>query len=687
MCDACNALNVSRRRLLEGMALAGTGVFAATAPQGVALALDGFAGLTDEVKDASSLTEAANVVWYDKLDFEDRSEYENATRNLIAVPDALEICDDAGRVIWRQKAYTFVEGADAPAPANPSLWENTRNNHVYGLFKVIDGIYQVRGYDMANLTLIEGQTGWIVIDTLMSVECTRAAMALVGEHLGERPVKAVIISHPHIDHYGGIKGVVSEEEAAKASMSLEEQLAGDKVPIIVPEHFEEHAVSENSYAGRAMGRRAAYQYGAYLEKGPQGSLAMGIGIGQSLGTTSYISPSLEIAQTGTELVIDGVTIQFQLTPGTEAPAEMNMWFPELKALWVAENCCGTLHNLYTLRGAQVRDGNAWAKYIMEAVGLYGTQVEVAFQSHNWPHWGNEVVNEYLVNTAAMYKFINDQALSMLNQGMVSSEIAESIALPAELEKCWYTRQYYGTVAHNARAVYQRYMGWYDANPVHLNDLGPEKYAAKLASYLGDPAAVLERARADFEQGEYQWVAQITNTLVFADPQNTEARLLCADALEQLGYQAESGTWRNCYLTAALELRHGNQALVQTTVNTSSDMRNNMGAELILDYLGIALDKTALADRDFKVNVTCTDTGQTFVLRFKNGPMLHTETVPVDDASLTFAGPKSGLLTLMGGDAAAVRSVLEVTGDEELFGELCRSFTALNGAGLFNIIEP
>ena len=474
---------------------------------GAALALDGFADLTDEVKDASSLTEAVNVAWYDKLDFEDRSEYENATRNLIAAPDALEICDDAGRVIWSQKAYTFVEGADAPAPANPSLWENTRNNHVYGLFKVIDGIYQVRGYDMANLTLIEGQTGWIVIDTLMSVECTRAAMALVEEHLGERPVKAVIISHPHIDHYGGIKGVVSEEEAAKASMSLEEQLAGDKVPVIVPEHFEEHAVSENSYAGRAMGRRAAYQYGAYLEKGPQGSLAMGIGIGQSLGTTSYISPSLEIAQTGTELVIDGVTIQFQLTPGTEAPAEMNMWFPELKALWVAENCCGTLHNLYTLRGAQVRDGNAWAKYIMEAVGLYGTQVEVAFQSHNWPHWGNEVVNEYLVNTAAMYKFINDQALSMLNQGMVSSEIAESIELPAELEKCWYTRQYYGTVAHNARAVYQRYMGWYDANPVHLNDLGPEKYAAKLASYLGDPAAVLERARADFEQGEYQWVAQ------------------------------------------------------------------------------------------------------------------------------------------------------------------------------------
>lgn len=291
------------------------------------LALDDFADLTDEVKDASSLTEAANVVWYDKLDFEDRSEYENATRNLIAAPDALEICDDTGRVIWSQKAYTFVEGADAPASANPSLWENTRNNHVYGLFKVIDGIYQVRGYDMANLTLIEGQTGWIVIDTLMSVECTRAAMALVEEHLGERPVKAVIISHPHIDHYGGIKGVVSEEEAAKASMSLEEQLAGDKVPIIVPEHFEEHAVSENSYAGRAMGRRAAYQYGAYLEKGPQGSLAMGIGNGQSLGTTSYISPSLEIAQTGTELVIDGVTIQFQLTPGTEAPAEMNMWFP------------------------------------------------------------------------------------------------------------------------------------------------------------------------------------------------------------------------------------------------------------------------------------------------------------------------------------------------------------------------
>lgn len=669
------------------MALTGAGVFASATLAGCASAAQTPLNLSADQKGATDITAEANQAWYGKLDFSDASEYENATRNLIASPDTLEIQDDEGNVVWSQKAYAFVEGADAPDSANPSLWEDTRNNHVYGLFKVVDGIYQVRGYDMSNLTLIEGETGWIVFDTLMSVECSKAALALANEHLGERPVKAVVISHSHVDHYGGIKGIMSAEEAATEDTPIDEQLSGGKIPIIVPQGFLEHAVSENIYAGHAMSRRAAYQYGGYLEKGPQGSLAMGIGNGQSSGTTSFIRPSYEVRSTGEWLTIDGVRMQFQLTPGTEAPAEMNIWIPSHKALWVAENCTGTLHNLYTLRGAQIRDGNAWAKYLTEAVTLYGASAEVAFQSHNWPHWGNATVNEYLVNTAAMYKFINDQALSMLNNGKTSAEIAHEITLPAELEKNWYTRQYYGTVAHNAKAVYQRFMGWYDANPAHLHELPPEDFAKKMLGYLGDADAVLRKAAEDFERGEYQWVAQITNLLVFADPENEDARLLCADALEQLGYQSESGTWRNCYLTAALELRQGNYAEKVSTFKASSDTRSNMTTEMILDYLGIALDKTALTDRDLKVNFKATDTGETYLLRFKHDPLLHFESMQDSGAALTLEGPRQALLLLMAGSSDAIRQAMSVTGDTALLDELCTVFTALEGAGKFNIVEP
>ena len=686
MCETCSNLTFGRREFLGGMALAGAGIFASVAFPGCAANASASLNLTADAKGATDATAKANAAWYDKLDFADTGEYDNATRNLIASPDALELKNDEGRVVWSQKAYAFVESADAPDTANPSLWENTRNNHVYGLFKVVDGIYQVRGYDMANLTLVEGDTGWIVFDTLMSVECSKAALALASEHLGERPVRAVIISHSHIDHYGGIKGIMDAADAADEGTPITEQLASGKIPVIVPKGFLEHAVSENTYAGHAMGRRAAYQYGGYLDKGPQGSLAMGIGLGQSSGKTSFIRPSYEVSETGEWLTIDGVRMQFQLTPGTEAPAEMNTWIPSKSALWVAENCTGTLHNLYTLRGAQVRDGNAWAKYLTDAVALYGAEVEVTFQSHNWPHWGNQAVNEYLVNTAAMYKFINDQALSMLNNGKVGAEIGREIALPQALERNWYTRQYYGTVAHNAKAVYQRFMGWYDANPVHLDELPPEDYAAKMISYLGDTDAVLKKAKEDFDKGEYQWVAQITNILVFADPENTPARLLCADALEQLGYQAESGTWRNCYLTAALELRQGNYAEKMTTVESSTDTRESMTCEMILDYLGIALDKTALADEDIKVNFTATDTGETFLLRFKNGPLLHFEGMRDDGAALSIEGPRQALL-LMAGAPEKLRQAARVTGDEDLLIRICASFTALDGAGKFNIVEP
>lgn len=482
----------------------------------------------------------------------------------------------------------------------------------------------------------------------------------------------IVMSHPHIDHYGGIKGIVTEEEIAERS-----------IPLIVPEGFEEHAVAENVYAGKAMGRRASYQYGTMLTPGAQGSLAIGIGMGQSKGTTSYISPNDIITVTGERRTIDGVEMEFQMTPGTEAPAEMNTWFPAKRALWVAENCTGTLHNLYTLRGAEVRDGNAWANYIMEAKARYGADVELTFQSHNWPHFGNDVVNEYLENTAAVYKFITCQTLMYLNQGYTSTEIAHMIELPDELARVWYTRQYYGTVAHNARAVYQKYMGFYDANPVHLNQLTPEDEAKKLVEYLGDTDVVLAKAKEDFDAGEYQWVAQITNALVFADPENQSARQLCADALEQLGYQAESGTWRNVYLSGALELREGLITDLSHRAGVSTDLMAAMPANMMLDYLGILIDSNAAADLNLTVNLNFVDSDP-YLLVVRSGVVLYERGVQVDGADATLTMPVAGLFAVISNDEEALASV-SIEGDQDVVAKLTEHLVTFDM--FFNIIEP
>ena len=646
-------------------------------------------GLSAQVKPASSYTTEINSAVYSLLDFEDTSEYDNAVRGLIDAPQVLELRDADGGMIWSQAAYSFVSDYDkAPDTVNPSLWENTRNNHAYGLFEVCEGIYQVRGYDMANLTVISGDTGWIVFDPLMSVECAQAAMQLVEKNLGSRPIKAIIISHPHVDHFGGILGVMTAEEAADSALPIEEQLSSGRIPIIVPEGFAQHAISENVYTGKAMTRRANYQYGVLLTPGVTGTLAQGIGMGQSTGTVSYLAPTYEIKATGENLVIDGVELEFQMTPGTEAPAEMNTWLPKFKALWLAENCTATLHNLYTLRGAQVRDGSAWAGYITEAITRYGDEVELVFQSHNWPHWGNEVAVEYMTNTAAVYKFINDQTLTYINQGYTSDEISNMIKLPEALNKNWYTRQYYGTVAHNSKAVYQKYMGWYDANPVNLNPLMPSESAKKWVEYLGDVDDVLRMAKADFEKGEYQWVAQITNTLVYADPANEAARLLCADALEQMGYQAESGPWRNAYLTAALELRHGNQALNAAQPKTSAGFLMEMTYDMLFDYMAIRMDKQMLAEHDFTMNVTLMDVGQQHVLHVKNGVLLVYKNTRREDADVSITCPKNALLYLLQGNAEAFAAV-PVKGDASLVTLLMQSMNQFPIGGIqpFNIIEP
>lgn len=627
--------------------------------------------LTPQAKGASGITAQKNREVYETLDFSDEREMEFAARGLICAPESLELVDAEGKVIWSQDAYAFLE-EEAPDTANPSLWRNTRINHLYGLFEVVEGIYQVRGYDMSNITFIKGDTGWIVFDPLMSVECAQAAKALVDQQLGEYPVKAVVYSHTHVDHFGGVKGIISQEQVDRG-----------EVQVIAPEGFEQHAVSENVYAGTAMSRRAAYQYGALLEPGDQGALGIGIGMGQSSGTISYISPTVSITYTGQTLTVDGVEMEFQLTPGTEAPAEMNTWLPQKNALWLAENCTGTLHNLYTLRGAQVRDGNAWACYIMEALARYGDQAQVVFQSHNWPHWGQEEIVEYMENTAAVYKFIHDQTLHYINQGYTAQEIAGILTLPEALNKVWYTRQYYGTLSHNIKAVYQKYMGWYDANPVNLNALPPEQYAAKLVEYLGDTQQVLEMAKADMEAGEYQWVAQITNALVYADPENLQARYLCADALEQLGYQAESGPWRNAYLTAALELRMGGQEGGGAT--TSGDIQRNMGVPLMLDYLGIRLDSAAAQDVNGKINLVVTDLEEQYVLTLRSGVLLYQQGVQDPEAGATWQMPKAALFALLQGNAGGVRQMAQIQGDQSLLDQLCQHVTIFNG--FFNIIEP
>ena len=649
------------------LSIMSTAVCQAKGNEGESLELNG------KTKEATAFTKEINDKVYTLLDFADKSEFENARRGLISAPDSLVIKDKNGKIVWNQDAYAFLEKA-APASANPSLWRNTQMNHVYGLFKVVEGIYQVRGYDMSNITFIKGDTGWIVLDPLMTVECSKAALGLVKQELGDFPIKAVIYSHSHIDHYGGVKGIVSEEDV----------LAG-RVEIIAPEGFEKHAVSENVYVGNAMGRRASYQYGTLLEGGETGSLGIGIGMGQSKGTTSFISPTIDITATGQKLKIDGVEMEFQLTPGTEAPAEMNTWFPQKAALWVAENCTGTLHNLYTLRGAQVRDGNAWANYLMEALKLYGDKAEVTFQSHNWPHWGNNVINDYITNTAAVYKYINDRTLHYINLGYTETEIAHMIKLPDELERVWYTRQYYGTVAHNAKAVYQKYMGWYDANPVHLAELTPTDRAKKFVDYFGDTDVVLMKAKEDFDKGEYQWVAEVTNMLVFANPDNVKARYLCADALEQLGYQAESGTWRNAYLCAASELRKGTNTDPATRAGANSDAVEHMSPEMIFEFLGIVVDSSRISNLSFKANIILPE-GK-YLLIVKNGVVLYEKDAEAEDADTIWTTDRRGLFSILQKNRAGIAAYVKQEGNENCIVGLADAVASFAGSRFFDIIEP
>ena len=604
----------------------------------------------------------------------------NAERGWLDNAEGRIIDGDDNRSAWDLQSYGDLN-RDAPDTVNPSLWRNTQLNAKAGLFEVCDGIYQVRGFDMANTTFIRTDHGWIGFDVLMCKENMKAAKELMEERFGPLDIKAVLYSHSHVDHFGGVEGIITREQVADATLSLKKQLASGKTPVLAPAGFLKHAISENVYAGIAMARRAQFQYGTVLDKGEKGALSVGIGMGQSTGTVSLIAPTYEIGEDVPKLTIDGIEIEFQLTPGTEAPAEMNAYFPKYRALWMAENCTGTMHNLYTLRGAEVRDANDWAKYIIEADQRFCDKTDVVFQSHNWPHWGEEI-HDYLLNTAAIYKFIHDQTLHYMNQGYTSTEVAAMLTLPEKLEKVWYTRPYYGTLAHNAKAVYQKYLGWYDANPVNLNPLPPSDTAKKLVEYLGSTDAVLRKARKDFEKGDYQWVAQITKELVFADPSNQKARNLCADALEQLGYQAESGAWRNAYLMGAAELRKGNLSGLARTANGLGSAMKEMTVDMLLDYISILTDANAAQNDDVTLNLIVTDVNEKFYVTRKNGILLSYSGENRPDAQATVTCKRLQLLALMQGQQAGQ---VQVSGDATALKRLLAYASKFEKP--FNVIEP
>lgn len=633
-----------------------------------------------ETEGATTITAEANAEWYEKLDFSDRQEFANAERGWLDNAEGRIIDGDDNKSAWDLQSYGDLN-RDAPDTANPSLWRNTQLNAKAGLFEVCDGIYQVRGFDMANTTFIRTDHGWIVFDVLMCKENMKAAKELMEERFGPLDIKAVLYSHSHVDHFGGVEGVIDRAQVADDSLSIKAQLASGKIPVLAPAGFLKHAISENVYAGIAMARRAQFQYGTVLNKGEKGALSVGIGMGQSTGTVSLIAPTYEIGEDVPKLTIDGLEIEFQLTPGTEAPAEMNAYFPKYRALWMAENCTGTLHNLYTLRGAEVRDANDWAKYIIEADQRFCDKTDVVFQSHNWPHWGEEI-HEYLLNTAAIYKFIHDQTLHYMNLGYTANEISAMLTLPEKLEKVWYTRPYYGTLAHNAKAVYQKYLGWYDANPVNLNPLPPCDTAKKLVEYLGSTELVLCKAKKDYAKGEYQWVAQITKELVYADPANQKARNLCADALEQLGYQAESGAWRNAYLMGAAELRKGNLSGLARTANGLASAMKEMTVDMLLDYIAILTDANAAQNDDVTLNLIVTDVNEKFYVTRKNGILLSYPGENRPDAQASVTCKRLQLLALMQGQQAGQ---VQISGDATALKRLLAYASKFEKT--FNVIEP
>ncbi len=630
---------------------------------------------------ATPATIAANTTFSATLPWADESETALSQRGFVATLVDPKIRNAAGQVILDLSAWDFARGP-APTTANPSLWRHAGLLRQHGLFKVADKIWQVRGFDISVMSIIETDTGYLVVDPLTNVETARAAMALVRTHVGDKPIKAVLYTHSHADHFGGVKGVVDPADVASG-----------KVMIIAPDGFMEHAVSENLIAGTAMSRRAAYQFGTTLEKGPAGHLGAGIGMAVPSGTLSLIAPTYIVKETGQTLVLDGLKIEFQYTPGTEAPSEMNFYLPDLKALCLAENANVSMHNILPPRGALVRDSKAWADYLTESLNLYGAKTDVMFVSHGWPRWGRDEIHKYVSLHRDAYKYLHDQSVRLMNQGLVASEIADQIALPEILSRQWYNRGYYGTMRHNSRAVYQRYLGWYDANPAHLNALPPQDAGARYVAAMGGPRKALREANKAFAAGDYRWSAELANHIVFSDGTNVAARELLAKSFEQMGYQAESMLWRNMYLTGAMEARTPPTAATRSTL--ALDLISATQSAQLFDLLAIRVDPAKALGKDIAIAFVFPERRETIRVSLRNSVLIHqgiaAEGPASDPVQATVTMPRAAFLGMLfaGTSPASLiqAGTLKIEGDRTALQGLLGSLDGAASNVPFPIVTP
>jgi alkyl sulfatase BDS1-like metallo-beta-lactamase superfamily hydrolase len=612
-----------------------------------------------------------------QLPFANRDDYADAARGFIAtIPDVL-LTGPSGNVVWSQKDYGFLDKDQVPDTVNPSLWRQAQLNRQHGLFKVVDGLYQIRGFDVSNMTLIEGNTGLIVVDPLLVVETARAGLDLYYQHRPRRPVVAVIYTHSHADHYGGVKGVTNEADVASG-----------KVAVIAPQGFMEHTVSESVIAGNAQRRRGLYQFGPLLPKGERGQVDAGLGKTVSLGALSLIAPNDLVNGSNETRKIDGVEIVFAMAPESEAPAEFYMFYPRFRVLNMAEVATHNFHNLLPFRGTEVRDALLWSKYLNEAVTAFGDNVDVVIAQHHWPVFGGDRARNFLHKQRNLYKYAHDQTLRLLNQGFTAEEIAEELKLPTSLADEWENRDYYGTLRHNAKAIYQKYLGWYDGNPANLDPLPPVEAAKKYVAYMGGADAVIRRAREDFKNGEYRFVAEVANKLVFADPANQEARELAADAEEQLGYLSESATWRNAYLYAAYELRHG-AAKVGHGPAINPNNISAIPTEMLFDLLGVQLNGPKADGKHIIINWNFTDAQQVYVLTLEDSALTYMANKQVvgADVSLTLTRDTLNAIVLRRVTISdAIQSgQIKVTGEAGRADALFSLFDTFNPN--FEIVEP
>jgi alkyl sulfatase BDS1-like metallo-beta-lactamase superfamily hydrolase len=619
-------------------------------------------------------TKAANAAMAAQLNWADKEEEEFAARGFVAAWPEAQIKTADGRVAWDFTAFDTVKGA-APDTANPSLWRHAQLIARAGLYKVTDRIYQIRGFDVSAMTIIVGDGGLIIVDPLTTAEVAKAGLTLARKSVGDAPVKALIYPHSHADHFGGVRGIVDQADVESG-----------KVAILAPEGFLEHAVGENVIAGNAMSRRASFQFGRGLTRGPTQSLGSGIGPAVSAGTLTLIPPTDVIGKTGAERTVAGVRLVFQVTPGTEAPAEMNFAIPDWKVLCLAENANVSMHNILTPRGALVRDAKAWADYLTESLRLWGDASDVLVTSHCWPRWGNDRIRDYVASHRDAYKYLHDQSVRMMNQGMTGPEIAEKIALPPSLARRWFNRGYYGTMSYNSKAVYQRYMGWYDGNPSNLNPLPPVEAGKKYVAAMGGPNKTLAEGKRALAAGEYRWAAMVLNHLVFADPANAQARAMLAQAHTQMGYQAESAIWRNIYLVAAAELRGARSVDTQNTAVL--DMIRNTPTAMLFDLFAVRLDPAKAGEGRIALNLVFPDRKESFLVTIANGVLVYEKGVS-EPAAATLTAPRAVFLqtalTGQGLQQAIAAGQASLTGDPMMLRRFFGSFETPDPA--FAIVTP